>query len=317
MLSGRKKKEMTVTLDKQPEAYQSVFLEDGWAHQRYFGWKVVSDLPGLRVLRKRRAVLSRYLMLLTQGGEPSLTKAVRRTLRWGQLWDIVIHDFDNLLSEEAELSGCKFRRAGKAERLLNTSTFVVNLTPPVEALWHKLGDKSRNMVRKAEQEGAAFSPNSDVDEALAEFHRFYTELAAKYGLIPPENKLLRRMLCDGTAKLLLSRNARGGIIAVSILYLSKDKAYNLYTASAQNTPTGLGQFLYWKTIEYLKNVGFRWYDLGGAGEKHQRDGIYVFKKSIGGRYVDLGEEYYYCSELTTIAKTLVSLASRLRARPGS
>ena len=299
---------MTVMLDKQPEAYQSVFLEDGWAHQRYFGWKVVLDLPGLRVLRKRRTVLSRYLMLLTQGGESSLTKAVRRALRWGKLSDIVIHDFDNLLSEEAERSGCKFWRAGKAERLLNTSTFVVNLTLPEEALWHKLGDKSRNMVRKAEQEGAAFSPSSDVDEELTEFYRFYTNLAAKYGLIPPKNKLLGRMLCDGAAKLLLVRNASGGIIAVSILYLAKTKRTTSIPLAPRIAPTGLGQFLYWKTIEYLKNVGFRWYDLGGAGEKNQKGGIYVFKKSIGGAYVDLGEEYYYCSEFTRIAKALASLA---------
>ena len=293
---------MTVMLDKQPEPYQSVFLEDGWAHQRYFGWKVVLDQPGLRVLRKRRAIFSRYLMLLTKGGEASLTKAVRRALRWGQLSDIVIHDFDKLFPEEAKLSGCQFRGARKGERLLNTSTFVINLALPIEVLWYKLGDKSRNMVRKAEQQGVAFTPSEDFDEALIRFYGFYANLAAKYGLIPPKEKLLRRMLCDGTAKLLLSRDARGAIIAVSILYLIKNKAYSLYIASDQNAPAGLGQFLYWKTIEYLKNGGFRWYDLGGAGEKNQSDGIYVFKKSIGGTYVDLGEEYYYCGELARVQK---------------
>lgn len=308
---------MMVLLDKQPEAYQSVFLEAGWAHQRYFGWKVALDLPGLRVLRKRRAVFSRYLMLLTKGGEPSLTKAVRRALRWGQLSDIIVHDFDNLLPKEAELSGCKFSRAGKAERLLNTSTFVVNLTQTKDELWHKFGDKSCNMVRKAEQLGAGFAPSADVNEELTEFYRFYTKIVVKYGVILPKEKLLQRMLSDGAAKLLLTRDARGGILAVSILYLAQDKAYNLYTASVENAPTGLGQFLYWKTIEYLKNGGFRWYDLGGAGEKNEKGGIYVFKKSIGGAYVDLGEEYYYCSEFTRIAKGLASLALTLRTRPAS
>ena len=247
-------------------------------------------------------------MLLTKGGEASLTKAVRRALRWGQLSDIIVHDFDNLLPKEAELSGYKFSRAGKAERLLNTSTFVVNLTLTKDELWHRFGDKSRNMVRKAEQLGAGFAPSAEVNEELVEFYRFYTKIAVKYDIIPPKKKLLERMLCGGTAKLLLGRNARGGIIAVSILYLAQDKAYNLYTASAESAPTGLGQFLYWKTIEYLKNGGFRWYDLGGAGEKNEKGGIYVFKKSIGGAYVDLGEEYYYCSEFNRIAKALASQA---------
>jgi len=306
---------MMVLLDKQPEAYQSVFLEEGWAHQRYFGWKVVLDLPGLRVLRKRRAVFSRYLILLTKRGEPSLTQAVRRALRWGQLSDIIVHDFDNLLPKEAELSGCKFSRAGKAERLLNTSTFVVNLTQNKDELWRKFGDKSRNMVRKAEQLGAGFGPGADVNEELAEFYRLYKNIVVKYGIIPPNEKLLERMVSEGAAKILVTRDARGGILAVSILYLAQDKAYNLYTAASENAPTGLGQFLYWKTIEYLKNGGFRWYDLGGAGEKDEKGGIYVFKKSIGGTYVDLGEEYYYCNEFTRSARGLASLALTLRGRP--
>ncbi len=173
------------------------------------------------------------------------------------------------------------------------------------------------MVRKAEQLGAGFAPSADVNEELTEFYRFYTKIVVKYGIILPKEKLLERMLSDGAAKLLLTRDARGGILAVSILYLTQDKAYNLYTASAENAPTGLGQFLYWKTIEYLKNGGFRWYDLGGAGEKNEKGGIYVFKKSIGGAYVDLGEEYYYCSELTRIAKGLASLALTFRTRPAS
>ena len=310
---------MTVLLDKQPEVYQSVFLEDGWAHQRYFGWKVALDLPGLRVLRKRRAVFSRYLMLLTKGGELSLTKAVRRAISWGQLSDIIVHDFDNLLPERGPSCPAANSRAllEKADRLLNTSTFVVNLTLTKDELWHKFGDKSRNMVRKAEQIGARFALSADVNEELTEFYRFYTEIAVKYGIIPPKEKVLERMLNDGAAKLLLTRDTRGGILAVSILYLAQDKAYNLYTASAETAPTGLGQFFYWKTIEYLKNGGFRWYDLGGAGEKNEKSGIYVFKKSIGGAYVDLGEEYYYCSKFTRLAKALASLTLTFKTRPAS
>lgn len=298
------------------EAYQSIFLEDGWAHQRYFGWRVVLDQPGLRVLCKRHSILNRYLMLLTKEGEAYLIKAVRRALRWGLFSQIVIHDFDKLLTERTVLSDWRFRSAGKAERLLNTSSFVVDLAQPVEVLWYKLGDKSRNMVRKAEQRGASFTSSADMDEALSRFYEFYAKLAFKYHLKPPRQELLRRMLRDGTAKLLLSRDERGDIIAVSILYLVKNKAYGLYTAQDQYSGAGLGQFLYWKSIEYLKNEGFRWYDLGGAGEKNQSDGIYIFKKSIGGAYVDLGEEYYYCGEFARGAKTVAAVTSKLRRNFG-
>ena len=62
---------MTVMLDKQPEAYQSVFLEDGWAHQRYFGWKVALDHPGLRVLRSAARCSAVILCCSQKGGAVS------------------------------------------------------------------------------------------------------------------------------------------------------------------------------------------------------------------------------------------------------
>jgi hypothetical protein len=49
--------------------YRSIFLDDGWAHQKYFGWTLAKDRPGLRVLRKKRLAFTRSLMLLSKGGE--------------------------------------------------------------------------------------------------------------------------------------------------------------------------------------------------------------------------------------------------------
>ena len=64
VVSALRRKEMMVLLDKQPESYQSVFLEDGWAHQRYFGWKVALDLPGaLQVLLRVSAARCSVVIL--------------------------------------------------------------------------------------------------------------------------------------------------------------------------------------------------------------------------------------------------------------
>jgi hypothetical protein len=298
----------------QREVYKSIFLEDGWAHQRYFGWKVILDQPGLRVLNKPRAVFNRYLILLTRGGETRLTNAIIGVQRYGKLSDIMIHDFDNLFSEAPELEVCKFQRARKGDRLLNTSTFVVDLTLPVNILWHNLGDKSRNMVRRAEKHGITFSPNVDVDEALARFYKLHARLEAKSGLISPERNLLKCMLCNGSAKLMIGRDSSGSIIIVNIIYLASDKACSFYITSDQNAPSGVGQFIHWKTIEYLKDAGFCWYDLGGVPETNKDEGIYTFKKSIGGIYVNLGEEWYYCGDFVRVARTVATIISKMRMK---
>ena len=293
-------------LDKSKE-YRSIFLHERWAHQEYFGWHVVDAAPGLRVLMKRYLIFRRYLMLLEANGTPQLSGAIRRAARLSNMSEIVIHDFDSVLFDPPEYHGCFFQRAGKQQRLLNVSTFVVNLALPKEELWRKLGDKSRNMVRRAEQQGAVFLSNADAGNTLSLFFQLYNDMSQRKGFITPSEDVLRKMLGDGRVMLLRLADKSGGTQSINSIYTADDRAYSLYTANISNVLTGFGQCLQWKTIEYLKGMQLRWYDLGGAGEKYKEDGIFTFKKSIGGDYYDLGEEYYFSGRVLRSARSLSAL----------
>jgi len=37
---------MTQSAITHERAYPSIFLDDCWAHQKYFGWRLVEDRPG-------------------------------------------------------------------------------------------------------------------------------------------------------------------------------------------------------------------------------------------------------------------------------
>src|SRR4051812_47054822 len=105
------KRDMIVRPAEPSRIYRSIFLADGWAHQKYFGWRVIADMPGLRVLTKRRAIFDRYLILLTKGGEAPLTGWVTRAAGKFGLSNIVVHDFDRLIVGVPIIAGRLFKVA--------------------------------------------------------------------------------------------------------------------------------------------------------------------------------------------------------------
>ena len=123
--------------------YRSIFIDDDWAHQKYYGWNLIEDHPGLRVLERRRFALLRSLMLLTKGGEVCLDDAVRRARGRLGLADVIIHDFDCVLPDPPSLARLRFHRSEQRERLLNIATYVVDLKEDYETLWKNWDEKQK------------------------------------------------------------------------------------------------------------------------------------------------------------------------------
>src|SRR4051794_15688575 len=106
-----------------PHSYETLFLAQDWAHQTYFGWKVSSASPSVRVLSSRRSLFQRHLVLLRAAGL-DLLPSVLRSLDGLRGWrEIVIHDFDKVLQEHEQFH-LRFTKASASERLLNVGTFV-------------------------------------------------------------------------------------------------------------------------------------------------------------------------------------------------
>jgi hypothetical protein len=285
--------------------YRSIFLANDWAHQKYLGWSVVADEPGLRILKKQRAVARRYLMLLTQRGETRLAGWVSRAIDLAGFSEVIIHDFEGVLAGPPSIAGRKFRLAGQRERLLNTSTFVIDLTQPLDALWRNMGDKSRNMVRKAQQLGVKSCRAVDVKETVDAFSRYYEQVAKRYKVSHLGDDCLLFMAKQGDLEMFVCRDANSNIVNVNMVYVVGNQAYCMFIANHDRMPTGCGQFSQWKIIEMLKAAGVEWYDLGGAGEKEVENTVFKFKKSIGGTYHDLGNEYVHRGAALNIVSSIL------------
>jgi len=281
---------MTETVANQ-RAYRSIFLDDGWAHQAYYGWRVSEDLPGLRILQKQRMGLTRNLILLTAEGQSELPDAISRIFSRVGFSDVIIHDFDSHLPGDLVLKGRHFHRASPEERLLNIATYVVDLEQSEEALWKNMGSKSRNVIRKAEENNTRLVTNMDFRQFMTCFYEFYAVLSDKYALAVPNFNSLERMHNNGQLKLVCAVNGDGKPVLTNILYVTGTKAFYLYSASDDDVGPGVGQFAQWKSMLHLKSLGCMWYDLGGVQDQNSTDGVHKFKKSLGGSFYDVGSEF--------------------------
>lgn len=271
--------------------YRSLFLGDRNPHQLYYGWVLAEDRPGLRVLTKRRGVVTRTLMLLSAGGAEAAEAVVRNAagpLGWS---DIVVHDFAGVLGGEPCLGGLRFRRAADAERLLNVATFVVDLAPDEPTLLAAMHPDYRRKIRKAEQSGLrVVIHDRPGPELQRRFVAAFAGMAAERSLAAVDPAVLSRMYADGNAFLLVAERATE-VTNYLHIYLAGDTGLFMYGVNPQRENDGAGQYLQWQAMRELKRRGFGWYDLGGVASLDPSHGIFNFKQKFGGELVQLGTEW--------------------------
>jgi hypothetical protein len=297
--------------------YRSIFLAEDWAHQRYFGWRVVRDEPGLRVLGKRRAVVERFLVLLTEGGPRHLDACIARLAGSLGLADIVVHDFVDAIDGARLIGGRDFRRAEQRERLLNVATFVLDLEKSEEALLSAMTSDYRRKIKKAEAAGVLVTAyDRPAPEILDPFLAAFRAFAGKRGLNPADPKAIAAMYADGRAVLLVAEKDRT-VSNYLHLYKAGDAASFMYGLNLSKVNDGAGQYLHWQAMRRLKADGVGWYDLGGAASVDPADGIYNFKEKFGGTLVPLGTEWRhtgYTAERGLVAlRAMKTLTSRVLA----
>lgn len=291
--------------------YRSIFLADDWAHQAYYGWRVVADEPGIRVLGKQRSVAKRFLLLLTAPGRERLGFWIRRLAGITGLSDIVIHDFDSVLGAHPIIFGQLFRLAKQHERLLNITTFVIDLAKTDNELIAQMSSDYRRKIRKAASNGVTVEAHSQPDAALQKhfvdvLHDFATE--RKLNVI--DGGALAAMYRDGRGLLLVTRK-QGEVSNFLHLYKAGDAAIFMYGVNLSKVNDGVGQFLHFEAMRRLREHGVRWYDLGGVASTDPADGIFNFKQKFGGELVDLGREWRHTGAVAAAGMALVKVLKRL------
>jgi lipid II:glycine glycyltransferase (peptidoglycan interpeptide bridge formation enzyme) len=167
-------------------------------------------------------------------------------------------------------------------------TLRLDLAPPLDQLRKRLNQKWRNCLNSAERNGLTVTVGSDItlyDKFLAAYQRmmarkqFDTTVDAvefrKMQLELPEPQKMRILLCEKDGNTLNAIVISGmGDSGIYLLGATTEEGLNLKGA----------YLLQWRAIEWLKQQGCRWYDLGGINPE-TNPGVFHFKSGMSGQDV--------------------------------
>ena len=191
-------------------------------------------------------------------------------------------------------------------------TFVLDLEPSIEELRKNLDKKWRNMLTRSEKNGLNIVAGNGTDEYRT-FCRMYDQMwkrkkfdttvdVEEFGRLQedlPETHRMQILICkqDGVPVAGLVASAMGDS-AIYLLGATSDAGLNAKGA----------YLLQWTLIQWLKENGIRWYDLGGI-DPEGNPGVYSFKRGLSGTDVSQLTPFVACKNGVSSAIVRASLAA--------
>jgi lipid II:glycine glycyltransferase (peptidoglycan interpeptide bridge formation enzyme) len=190
-------------------------------------------------------------------------------------------------------------------------TFVLDLTPELEELRRGLDKKWRNQLSSAEKKGLKVVAGNGNDRYRA-FCQMYEQMRRRktfettvdvdeFGKIQQnlaESHRMRVLICED-----------GGVpVAGLVASAMGDSAIYLLGATSDDGLNSRGAYLLqWTLIEWLKENGFKWYDLGGI-DPERNPGVYHFKRGLSGTDVTQIGPLMACTNVMSSAVVRAGLA---------
>jgi len=203
---------------------------------------------------------------------------------------------------------------GNAEK-----TFLLDLTPTLEALRKNLDQKWRNQLNRAEKNGLSIRAGTDPEDFRI-FAGIYQSMRSRKKFdttidIDEFARLQKRL--PGTQRMkIMNCCLQGAPVAGIVCSAMGDSAVYLLGATGENGLNAKGTYLLqWTMIKWLKENGIHYYDLGGI-DPERNPGVYHFKRGLSGR------EVAYIGQISLCENSFSSMVMRAgdyvrRRRQGS
>ena len=164
-------------------------------------------------------------------------------------------------------------------------TFVLDLAPPLEELRRNLDRKWRNQLTRAEKNNLTVVTGSGLEEYKV-FCRIYRQMRQRktFETTVDEKEFLRiqEELPESHRMRILLCQENGVTVAGMVATAMGDSAIYLLGATSDEGLNAKGAYLLqWNMIQWLKENGTKWYDLGGI-DPETNPGVYHFKKGFSG-----------------------------------
>ena len=193
-------------------------------------------------------------------------------------------DFEKLFIELG------FTSRGKSA---GSNTFYVDLCPPLEELRKNLSKNWRKKLKKSEDEGLRIVSGRE-DSLFQEVEKLYLEMVKRKGFDPgvDVNKLKATQFCLPQSMKMIATICYSNDVPISGLVFSAIGYTGIPILAATSdlgTDYNGSYLLHWQMLIYLKENGFKYFDLGGI-DKEKNPNVYNFKHGMGGvevHYLDV------------------------------
>lgn len=210
----------------------------------------------------------------------------------------------------------------KPQQLASTDmyrTFLVDLAPPLDELRKNLDPKWRNKLTQSEKKGLKVAAGNGR-EHYRTFCEMYYEMRKRktfdtsvdveeFAQIQedlPEPHRLQVLICE----------QEGTPVAGIVCSAMGNSAIYLLGATTDGGLNSKGAYLLqWTVIQWLRERGVRWYDLGGI-DPERNPGVYSFKKGFSGADVIQLSPLAACNSVLSAAAVRAGLAVHRSLRDG-
>lgn len=164
-------------------------------------------------------------------------------------------------------------------------TIRLDLDSDLTELRAGLNQKWRNMLTSSEKNGLAVTRDPSMrsfDIFLSLYDELITRKGFKENVDPRKFRSMQESLADGMKQHVFLCWKDEKPICGAIVTLQGAEAIYLFGATGKEAlDLRASYFLHWKIVEWLKEQGARFYDLGGI-DPHGNPGVYRFKKGFSG-----------------------------------
>jgi lipid II:glycine glycyltransferase (peptidoglycan interpeptide bridge formation enzyme) len=187
-------------------------------------------------------------------------------------------------------------RSGESYR-----TFIVDLTPPLEIIRKRLDQKWRNQLNRAERNGLSIREGAD-QECFQTFFTLYDQMLARKRFASSDVRQFARIQdalpVSQRMKIFICEENGTPVAALVGTGLGNVGVYLLGATNDVGMKCKAAYLLQWRMIQWLKERGVAWYDLGGINPE-TNPGVYHFKKGLSGQDVQYLRPFSACGSVAS------------------
>ena len=196
-------------------------------------------------------------------------------------------------------------------------TFILDLSPPLEELRRNLDRKWRNMLTQSEKKGLKIVAGTGMD-GYRVFCQLYGQMWKRKGFDTSVSikqfGRIQELLAESQRMQVLICEEAGVPVAGIVASAIGDSAIYLLGATSDQGLNSRGSYLLqWTLIHWLKERGFRCYDLGGI-DPEINPGVYQFKRGLSGTDCSHISPFASCNSAVNAAVVLAGEAAQRTLR---